>query len=228
MSESIVPVITIDGPSGVGKGSLAQLLAVRLGWHLLDSGALYRLAALAAVRCGIDLGDPRAVAAVARDLPVSFRAGQPGEPTAVLLDGEDVSRLIRTETCGRDASTVAAYPPVRQALLALQRDFRRPPGLVADGRDMGTVIFPDAPCKIYLTATARVRAERRFEQLKRQGESVKLSHLLKEIEERDARDIGRAEAPLRPADDAVIVDTSPLSLDEVLATVLDAWHRRVP
>jgi cytidylate kinase len=218
-----VPVITIDGPSGVGKGSIAQMVARKLGWHLLDSGALYRLTALAAERGGIDPGDQDAVAGAARELPVTFVAGEPGEPVAVLLNGEDVTRQIRTESCGKNASTVAVYPAVRQALLSRQRDFRQLPGLVADGRDMGTVIFPDAPCKIYLQASAEVRARRRYEQLKRQGESVKIPHLLKEIEDRDARDMGRAEAPLRPADDAVIVDTSEMSLEDVLSAVIDIW-----
>ncbi|MBK8969998.1 MAG: (d)CMP kinase [Hahellaceae bacterium] len=222
----MVPVITIDGPSGVGKGSIAQMLARQLGWHLLDSGALYRLTALSALRQGLDLADADAVATAARDLPVTFTAGEPGEPVAVLLSGEDVTREIRTEACGKAASTVAVYPLVRQALLQRQRDFQRLPGLVADGRDMGTVIFPEALCKVYMTASAEVRAQRRYDQLKRQGESVKISHLLKEIQDRDARDMGRVEAPLRPAEDAVIIDTSSLTLDEVLAAVLKVWSEK--
>lgn len=222
----MIPVITIDGPSGVGKGSIAQMVARQLGWHLLDSGALYRLTALSALRQGLDLADVDTVAVAARDLPVTFAAGEPGEPVAVLLDGVDVTRDIRAENCGKAASTVAVYPPVRHALLQRQRDFRRSPGLVADGRDMGTVIFPDAQCKIYMTASAEVRAQRRHDQLKRQGESVKISHLLKEIQDRDARDMGRVEAPLRPAEDAVIIDTSSLTLDEVLAAVLKVWSEK--
>ncbi len=223
------PVITIDGPSGVGKGTLTVSLARHLGWHLLDSGALYRLTALKADSSGIDLADETAVAAAARSLPAEFVTGAANEPVRVLMDGQDVTERLRTEACGHMASTVAAYPQVREALLQRQRDFRQAPGLVADGRDMGTTVFPGAPLKIFLTASAAVRAERRYEQLKRQGESVKLSHLLKEIEARDARDMGRSESPLKPAEDAIQIDTSALGIPEVFNLVIAHWQgKRLP
>lgn len=220
------PVITIDGPSGVGKGTLTQSLARALGWHLLDSGALYRLTALRASDQGLPLEDATVVAESARQLPVRFVSGEAGQPVCVELDGENVTQRLRTESCGRLASKVAVYPEVRQALLQRQRDFCRLPGLVADGRDMGTVVFPDAPLKIFLTASAEVRAQRRYEQLMLQGESVKISHLLKEIEARDARDMGRSEAPLRPADDAVLIDTSALNVQQVFDQVVKIWQER--
>lgn len=218
------PVITIDGPSGVGKGTLTQSLAQSLGWHLLDSGALYRLTALRAADQGIDLADADAVAVCARALPVRFVSGEAGQPVRVEMDGEDVTQRLRTEECGHMASQVAVHPPVRQALLQRQRDFQQPPGLVADGRDMGTVVFPLAPLKIFLMASAEVRAQRRYDQLKRQGDSVKISHLLKEIEARDARDMNRSESPLRPAEDAVEIDTSGLTIQQVFDMVIKLWQ----
>ncbi|MDX1655852.1 MAG: (d)CMP kinase, partial [Candidatus Competibacteraceae bacterium] len=189
-----IPVVTIDGPSGVGKGTLALQLAERLGWWLLDSGSLYRLTALAARRQEVDLADVAALVRVAAALEVEFRSGQDG--MTILLAGEDVSQAIRTEQCGNAASRVAALPRVRQALLQRQRDFRRPPGLVADGRDMGTVVFPDAAVKIFLTASAEERARRRHNQLREKGIDVSLAALAGEIAERDRRDTDRQVSPL--------------------------------
>jgi len=215
-----VPVITLDGPSGSGKGTIARQVAAALGYHLLDSGALYRLTALAASRRGVDLDDAEAVARVAADLDVSFGCNADGGEQ-VLLDGSDVSREIRTEDCGAGASTVAAHPAVRDALLGLQRAFRQPPGLVADGRDMGTQVFPDAGLKVFLTASAEERARRRYKQLKDKGIDVSLAALSRDIEARDRRDTERETAPLRPADDARILDSSELPIDAVAKAVLD-------
>ncbi len=213
------PVITIDGPSGVGKGTIARLLAARLGWHLLDSGALYRLVALGARRRGLSLDDAAAVAAYARGLPAAFREAAGGGEVRVLLEGEDVTDAIRTEAVGSDASRVAAMAAVREALLDRQRAFRRPPGLVADGRDMGTTVFPDAPLKLFLTASADERARRRHKQLKEKGIDVRLADLLSEIAERDRRDRQRAASPLVPAPDAVVIDTTALDIPGVMAEV---------
>ena len=214
------PVITIDGPSGAGKGSITQLVAKKLGYHLLDSGALYRLTALAATKSGVALDNEEKVSELALSLDVKFVPGEYGEPVNVLLNSEDVTAQIRTETCGNNASKVAPLPKVRAALLQRQRDFQQFPGLVADGRDMGTVVFPEALVKVYMTASAEERAERRYRQLKEKGEDVKIATLLSEIQERDARDTGRATAPLKPADDAVELDTTGLGIEEVLAQVL--------
>jgi cytidylate kinase len=206
-----VPVIAVDGPSGVGKGTLCQALAQHLGWHLLDSGSLYRLTALAAQKHGVPLDDEARLALLAARLDVRFET-LPDRETQVLLEGGNVTAAIRSEACGNAASQVAALPAVRAALLQRQRDFRQPPGLVADGRDMGTVVFPDAPVKLFLTASSTERAIRRYKQLREKGTSVSLAALAKEIAERDARDAGRAVAPLRPAPDARVVDTTELSI----------------
>ena len=217
---SEAPVVTVDGPSGAGKGTITQLLARSLGWHLLDSGALYRLTALSAMDQQADFSDEQALARVARALDVRFEPTPDDEPARVFLEGRDVTREIRTEKCGDRASQVAAIPSVREALLQRQRDFRQVPGLVADGRDMGTVVFPQAEHKVFLTASAEERAERRYHQLLEQGQSVRLGDLIKEIEARDERDMNRSTAPLKAADDAQVVDTTGLSIQEVLDRVL--------
>jgi cytidylate kinase len=219
------PVITVDGPSGAGKGTVSHRLAETLGWHFLDSGALYRVTGQACLVEGVDWSDQAAVTEVARHLDVSFSRSADGE-VLVAYRGVDVSREIRTEAGGRGASTVAAIPSVREALLARQREFRCPPGLVADGRDMGTVVFPDAPLKIFLTASAEERARRRYRQLLAKGESVSLPRLLADIEERDARDSGRAVAPLVPAEDAVVIDSTGVPVEDVFARVLDKVRQR--
>jgi len=211
-----VPVITFDGPSGSGKGTVSQRLAGELKWHYLDSGAIYRALAHAASRRAID--DPEKAAVLGRDLELEFLPAADGG-AVVLLAGEDISAAIRTEECGAAASRLAADPAVRSALLQRQRDFRRPPGLVADGRDMGTVVFPDATLKFYLTASAEIRAQRRHKQLKDKGIDDSITRLLEVIRERDARDEARATAPLKPAADAIVLDTSAMGLDEVLAEV---------
>ena len=217
---SNVPVIAIDGPSGSGKGTLCQTLARHFGWHLLDSGALYRLTGMAADRHGIALDDELAVAELAKNLDVQFVPGESGEPTSVLLEGDDVSGELRTEKTGLLASKVAVLGAVRSALLQRQRDFAQTPGLVADGRDMGTVAFTDAPLKIFLTASAEERAERRYKQLKSKGDNVNLATLLLEIQARDKRDSERELAPLKPAADAIQLDSSGLGIEEVFERVL--------
>ena len=213
------PVICIDGPSGAGKGTLSQRLATDLGWHLLDSGALYRVVGFAGRLAAVSLEDSDAVAGIARSLDVDFRPTEGG--VSVWLAGEDVTAHLRTEEGGRDASTVAALPAVREALLLRQQQLARPPGLIADGRDMGTVVFPRAPLKIFLTASAGARAERRFHQLQGMGESVSLARLLTDIQQRDARDQSRTVSPLVPAEDAIIIDSTALSADEVLQAARD-------
>ncbi|SFM29138.1 cytidylate kinase [Ectothiorhodospira mobilis] len=220
-----VPVITIDGPGGSGKGTVSRLLAERLGWSFLDSGALYRLVALAALRRELPLDDADALAELARGLDVRFELDGAGE-SRTLLDGEVVASELRTEACGEAASRVAAIPAVREALLARQRDFQSPPGLVADGRDMGTVVFPHAPLKIFLTASREERARRRFKQLKEQGLSANLQNLLRELAERDRRDSERAVAPLRPAEDALEVDSTDMGIDAVLTEIVQAARQR--
>ncbi|MCG7199909.1 (d)CMP kinase [Marinobacter pelagius] len=216
MADSNAPVIAVDGPGGSGKGTITQMLAQKLGWHLLDSGALYRLTALAATRQGVSLDDESGLVRVAASLDVTFEPTPAGQPAKVLLAGEDVTSEIRTESCGDNASRVAVKQPVRDALLQRQRDFRQAPGLVADGRDMGTVVFPDAPVKIFLTASAEERARRRFNQLKDAGVDVNIDALLEEIRVRDERDMNRSAAPLKPADDAQVIDSTGLSIEEVL------------
>ena len=213
------PVICIDGPSGAGKGTLSQRLATDLGWHLLDSGALYRVVGFAGRLAAVSLEDSDAVAGIARSLDVDFRPTDGG--VSMWLSGEDVTAHLRTEEGGRDASTVAALPAVREALLLRQQELARPPGLIADGRDMGTVVFPRALLKIFLTASAEARAERRFHQLQGMGESVSLARLLTDIQQRDARDQSRTVSPLVPAEDAIIIDSTALSADEVLQAARD-------
>ena len=211
------PIVTIDGPSGSGKGTISRALAARLRWHLLDSGALYRLVALAATRRG-NPEDPAELARLARAMDVSFRSAAVAEQ--VLLDGEDVTEALRTEGVGAAASRVASVPAVREALLQRQRDFVRPPGLVADGRDMGTVVFPAADLKVFLTAAADERAMRRHKQLKGKGIDVSLPDLSWDIAQRDARDASRSIAPLRPAPDARTIDSTDLTPEEVIARIL--------
>ncbi len=208
------PVIAVDGPSGVGKGTLCQWLAARLGWSLLDSGALYRLTALAALRRNLSLEDEVRLAVVAAGLDVEFQACPAGAPR-IVLDGVEVGVELRSESCGDAASRVAALPAVRAALLHRQRDFRRAPGLVADGRDMGTVVFPDAELKLFLTASSEERARRRYKQLRENGLNVNLKNLVEEIDARDRRDAQRAVAPLEPAPDAEILDTTRMSIEDV-------------
>ena len=214
-----VPVVTIDGPSGSGKGTIAQKLAARLGWHLLDSGALYRAVGLAAIRRGVDLDDAAALADMTNSLDLRFESD--GHWAKIWLGEDEITDEIRTEAISRSASRVSAHPPVREALLVRQRAFAKPPGLVADGRDMGTVVFPDAVVKVFLTASAEERAIRRHKQLKEKGIDVSLRDLSRGIADRDQRDASRPVAPLKPADDANVLDSTNLSPDEVLARVLD-------
>lgn len=215
-----VPVLTIDGPSGSGKGTISALVAERLGWRLLDSGALYRAVSYAAGMAGLDLSDVEAVTRCARGTKIQFRADLDGGETRVIVNGHDATDELRTETAGAAASAIASMPTVREALVALQLGFRKAPGLVADGRDMGTVIFPDAAFKVFLTASASERAKRRYKQLKEKGLSVTLGGLQREIEARDSRDASRAVAPLKPAEDALLVDTTGMAIDQVVAKVL--------
>ncbi len=216
-----VPVITIDGPSGSGKGTIAASIAGQLGFHLLDSGALYRLVGIAAVAGGISLDDETALAQLAESLDIEFNpAKTPDRTLDILLASRDVSDELRLETSGMYASRVAAKPAVRQALLRRQRAMRKKPGLVADGRDMGTVVFPDAQAKIFLTASAEERAERRYKQLINKGESVNLRALLAEIKARDERDSQRSVAPLKQAEGALLIDSTSMTIKDVEAAIL--------
>ncbi len=219
-----IPVITIDGPSGSGKGTIAKIIAENLGYHLLDSGALYRLTALSARQQSIDWEDESAVAQVAAKLDIAFEAGEQG--VKALLAGVDVSGDIRQEEMGIGASVVAAHPKVREALFELQQNYAKAPGLVADGRDMGTVVFPDAPAKIFLTASVEERAQRRYKQLLEKGESVSLRALLEDLQARDERDSQRAASPLVPAADALVLDSTEMPIEVVVKAVLDHVHQR--
>ncbi|MFM8467078.1 MAG: (d)CMP kinase [Oxalobacteraceae bacterium] len=217
----VIPVITIDGPTASGKGTVASRVAEHLGFALLDSGALYRLTALSALEAGIDLTNESALAALAAGLDVRF------EGERILLSGSEVSLQIRAEAVGVAASKIATLPAVREALVALQHGFRRAPGLVADGRDMGTVIFPDASLKVFLTASVEARAERRYKQLIGKGFPANMSDLLQDLRERDARDTQRAVAPLKPAEGAHLLDTSHMGIEPAVKQVLD-WYRSLP
>ncbi len=218
MMSALVPVITVDGPSGAGKGTVCARIAAELGWHLLDSGALYRITGLAADRRGIKLDDESSVAQVAAGLDVRFQPTPDGVLT--ILEGDDVTTTIRTEEVGSLASQVAALPAVREALLQRQRDFLSTPGVVADGRDMGTVVFTDAPVKVFLTASAEERGRRRYKQLTEKGISASLPALIEDIQARDERDSNRAVAPLKPAQDALLIDSTSMTIDEVCDQIM--------
>jgi CMP/dCMP kinase len=222
-----VPVIAIDGPSGSGKGTVARLVAARLGWHLLDSGALYRLVAMAGAARGLAADDEPGHATAAAALAARFETDGLGQER-MLLDGRDVTLELRTESAGAAASRVAAMPRVRAALLARQRAFAEPPGLVADGRDMGTIVFADAPLKVYLTASAEERARRRHKQLKEKGLTANLADLSQEILDRDRRDSTRPVAPLRPASEAFILDSTGIPVEAVVDRILALARSRVP
>ena len=216
---SLIPVLTIDGPSGVGKGTVARIMAQKLGWHLLDSGAIYRAFALAVDARNTDVTDESALEEVANDLDLAFKTEAGSELVSVYLDGQDVSKVLRTEQTGEMASKIASIGVVRAALLKRQQAFAKAPGLVADGRDMGTVVFADAPFKVFLTASAQERANRRLKQLQNQGSEGIISQILAEVVARDERDSSRKHSPLKPAKDALIIDTTELSIDEVITQV---------
>ena len=215
----MIPVITIDGPSGSGKGTIAQNVASQLGWNILDSGSLYRLTALACIQEEIDFEDEASVEGIARNLPVSFNSTQQG--LKILLKNEDVSDAIREENIGMAASKVAALGGVREALLERQRAFVSEPGLIADGRDMGTTVFPQAGLKIFMTASCEERAQRRYKQLKEKGISVSLAALVADLKARDEQDSNRSISPLKPADDAIVIDSSDMTIEQVTQKVLD-------
>ena len=220
------PVIAIDGPSGVGKGTIARAVARRRGWHFLDSGSLYRILALAACKAGVSDQDEAAVAALAPKLDIKFDL-QDDDNESIIVDGEQLAPTVRAEATGALASVIAVYPKVRAALLERQRAFRQPPGLVADGRDMGTVVFPDAAVKIFLDASADERARRRLNQLRKAGIEANIAALREEIRERDVRDRNRSVSPLKPADDAVTIDTTELPVERVLARVEQLIEARI-
>lgn len=220
------PVVALDGPGGAGKGTISYMLAKKLGWHLLDSGAMYRVLALAALQHGISLEDEKSLGELAEVLDVEFRPAEDSPVCEVILEGQNVSNDIRTEAAGNNASIVAALPAVRAGLLARQKAFQDTPGLIADGRDMGTVVFPTAPVKIFLTASAEERASRRYKQLKEKGFDVSLRDLCTEIKERDERDANRAVSPLKPADDAILLDSTELAIEAVFEKVLLAMSNK--
>lgn len=220
------PVVTLDGPGGAGKGTISYMLAKKLGWHLLDSGAMYRVLALAALQHGISLEDEKSLGELAEVLDVEFRPAEDSPVCEVILEGQNVSHDIRTEAAGNNASIVAALPKVRAGLLARQKAFQESPGLIADGRDMGTVVFPTASVKIFLTASAEERASRRYKQLKEKGFDVSLRDLCTEIKERDERDANRAVSPLKPADDAILLDSTELAIEAVFEQVLLAMSNK--
>lgn len=225
MTSKVTPVITIDGPSGAGKGTIAQNVATALAFHILDSGSLYRLTALASQDDEIDLSDESKIAELALNLPVEFIPADAG--LQILLRGEDVTEAIRKEEIGMRASKVAALPKVRKALLERQRSFSEEPGLVADGRDMGTTVFPDAPVKIFMTASAEERAERRYKQLKVKGIDANIAALVKDLKLRDEQDANRAVSPLKPAEDAILLDTTTMAIEEVTNKVLELAKQRL-
>ena len=224
---SKAPVITVDGPSGTGKGTVCSFLAEWLGWHFLDSGALYRVLALAAQKKSIATDDVAGLQALAEALPVEFEVQGAGSLIKVVLEGEDVTDAIRTEECGSAASVVAAIPEVRQALLSRQHAFQQKPGLIADGRDMGTVVFPAADLKIFLTASAEERAKRRHKQLNEKGISANLRDLSADIAARDARDSQRSVSPLKPAEDAIVIDTSELGIEAVVGRIRELVEKTI-
>ncbi|AXR06785.1 (d)CMP kinase [Salinimonas sediminis] len=220
-----IPVVTVDGPSGAGKGTLSSLLADKLGWHFLDSGAIYRVLAVATLHHDLPVEDEASIVPLATGLDVSFETN--GDTTRIILEGEDVTDDIRTEQVGAVASKVAALPRVREALLRRQRAFQQEPGLVADGRDMGTVVFPSASVKLFLTASAEARAQRRFEQLKAKGMDVNIARLLIDIKARDDRDMHRSVAPLVPAEDAVVIDSTDLDIEQVFEKAMEVISSRL-
>ncbi len=213
-------VLTIDGPSGVGKGTVARIIAQQQDWHLLDSGAIYRAFALAVDSRGVDISDESALAEIAKNLDLEFKTKEGSELVSVYLDGQDVSKVLRTEQTGEMASKIASIGVVRAALLKRQQAFAKAPGLVADGRDMGTVVFANAPFKVFLTASAQERANRRLKQLQNQGSEGIISQILADVVARDERDSSRKHSPLKPAEDALIIDTTELSIDEVITQVV--------